>query len=216
MIYQPKTKLISVTPNAEETMAYIARVSNPKNQNNKNISKLLKYCLDHGHVSVFEQAHMTIEVETHMAIAVQILRHRSFCFQQFSQRYSNANEINEELLPLFELRIQDTKNRQNSIDALDDTIKSEFLNRIESHFSNTMQLYTDMLEAGVAKECARFVLPMATSTRMYVTGNIRSWIFYIQERTKEGVQKEHMDVALLCKNIFIENFPIISEGLGWV
>lgn len=213
-IYKPKAKLISITPNAEETICYIARVSNPDNQENKKISGLLKYCLDNGHVSIFEQATMTIEVETHLAIATQILRHRSFCFQQFSARYATANILNPEL-PLFELRMQDSKNRQSSHDTLDEITKEAFLTSINTHFENCMELYNKLLKEGIAKECARFVLPQATITRLYITGNIRSWIFYLQERCKDGVQKEHRDVALQCKKIFINQLPIISEGLGW-
>jgi thymidylate synthase (FAD) len=214
MIFKPSVKLISITPDAEKTMAYIARVSNPDNQNNPNIAKLLKYCLDQGHVSVFEQAHVVMEVETHLAIATQILRHRSFVFQMFSQRYMNADKLNSEI-PLFELRIQDTKNRQNSTDTLDESLKEKFLFKIENHFNDCMKLYNEMLEAGIAKECARFILPQATTTRLYFTGNIRSWIFYLIERNKDGVQKEHRQVAELCKNIFIEQLPIVSEALGW-
>jgi len=160
MIFKPSVKLISITPDAEKTMAYIARVSNPDNQNNPNIAKLLKYCLDQGHVSVFEQAHVVMEVETHLAIATQILRHRSFVFQMFSQRYMNADKLNSEI-PLFELRIQDTKNRQNSTDTLDESLKEKFLFKIENHFNDCMKLYNEMLEAGIAKECARFILPQA-------------------------------------------------------
>jgi thymidylate synthase (FAD) len=213
-IFKPTAKLISITPDAEITMAYVARVSNPDNQNNPNIAKLLKYCLDEGHVSVFEQASLTMEIETHLAIAVQILRHRSFCFQMFSQRYADASLLNE-AIPLFELRMQDTKNRQSSTDTLSDELKEKFLFKIENHFNDTMRLYNEMLDAGIAKECARFVLPQATTTRLYITGNIRSWIFYLQERSKAGVQKEHREVAKLCKNIFIKQLPVVSDSLGW-
>jgi len=213
-IFKPKVSLISITPDAEKVITYIARVSNPDNQNNPNIAKLLKYCLDEGHVSIFEQASITIEVETHLAIATQILRHRSFCFQQFSQRYADVGLLNESI-PLFELRTQDTKNRQNSLDTLDEKIKDQFLFKIENHFVDAMRLYNEMIVSGIAKECARFVLPQATTTRMYITGNIRSWIFYLRERLKDGVQKEHRDVAKLCQNIFIEQLPVVSTSLGW-
>ena len=215
MIFKPTAKLISITPDAEKTMTHVARVSNPDNQDNPTISKLLKYCLDEGHVSIFETCSMTIEIETHLAIAVQILRHRSFCFQMFSQRYANTTKLNE-TIPLFELRVQDTKNRQSSHDTLSEKLKKKYLNRIEKHFKATMKLYIEMISDGIAKECARFVLPEAVTTRLYVTGNIRSWIFYIKEREKMGAQKEHREVAQLCKNIFIEQLPILSNGLGWI
>lgn len=215
MIYQPKVSLVSITPDAEKTMAYIARVSNPANQNNENIARLLRYCLDHAHFSVFEQATMTLEIETHLAIATQILRHRSFTFQMFSQRYADATQL-AQTIPLFELREQDTKNRQNSTNTLAPALVEDFNERIEDLFSRVNSLYQDMLGAGVAKESARFILPNAQITRLYMTGNIRSWIFYIQERTKDGVQKEHQTVANQCRNLFIQQLPIISEGLGWL
>jgi thymidylate synthase (FAD) len=214
MILEPKVKLISITPNAEKTMAMIARVSNPANQANENIAKLLKYCLDQGHVSIFEQASMTLEIETHVAIATQILRHRSFTFQMFSQRYASAATLVDKI-PMFELRGQDTKNRQNSVNNISPALQEDFTERIEHLFSQIESTYQDMLSVGIAKECARFILPQSTATRLYMTGNIRSWIFYILERTKEGVQKEHSDLAKICKEIFINELPIISESLGW-
>lgn len=213
-IFKPNAKLVSITPDAEKTMVYIARVSNPDNQDNPNIAGLLKYCLDEGHVSVFEQSFMCVEVETHLAIAVQILRHRSMFFQQFSQRYSDIGLLNNDL-PLFELRVQDTKNRQNSYDTLNYELKEKYLFKIENHFNDAMKLYNEMLADGIAKECARFVLPEAVKTKLYVSGNIRSFIFYIKERCKRGVQKEHRQVAELIKNIFIDQLPIVSAGLGW-
>ena len=195
-------------------MAYIARVSSPANQKNQSFSKLLKYCLDNGHYSVFEQASMTIEIETHLAIATQILRHRSFVFQQFSQRYSDVGVLSE-TIPQFELRVQDTKNRQSSHSTLDPQIDEEFQARISQMFADIQLLYQDMLNAGIAKESARFVLPNATLTKLYITGNIRSWIFYLTERLKPGVQKEHRQVAELCQTIFIEQLPEISNALEW-
>ena len=189
-IFKPKAKLISITPDAEKHMAFIARVSNPKNQNNPNISNLLKYCLDQGHFSVFEQAHISIELEVQLAIATQILRHRSFTFQMFSQRYCDINKL-DDTIPLFELRVQDTKNRQSSHDTLNDELKEKYLFKIENHFADTMRLYNEMLEDGIAKECARFILPVATTTKLYITGNIRSFIFYIKEREKEGAREHH-------------------------
>lgn len=209
-----KACLVSVTPDAEKTMAYIARVSNPANQDNPSFAKLLKYCIDHQHWSVFEQSTMTLEIETTLDIATQILRHRSFCFQQFSQRYADASLLAEEL-PVPELRKQDTKNRQNSTDDLDPELKRSFERRIKHLFADIMDLYDDMLTAGVAKECARKVLPQNTPTKIYMTGSCRSWIHYIGLREKNGTQKEHMQVAEAAKKVFICQFPNVSEALGW-
>jgi thymidylate synthase (FAD) len=206
-------KLISVTPDAEQTMAFIARVSNPNNQENPNYAKLLAYCIKHNHWSVFEQAHMTLEIETNRGIAAQILRHRSFTFQEFSQRYADTNLITEHI-PVPDLRRQDTKNRQNSTDDLGDYVKLGLQADIANHFAAANNLYKRLLEAGVAKECARFVLPLATPTRIYMTGSCRSWIHYIALREKSGTQKEHMDIAKECKKIFVEQFPTCAEALG--
>jgi thymidylate synthase (FAD) len=208
-------KLISVTPDAEKTMAFIARVSNPANQDNENYAKLLAYCIKHNHWSVFEQSSMTLEIETNRGIAAQILRHRSFTFQEFSQRYADTNLITENI-PVPELRKQDTKNRQNSTDDLGDYVKLKFQTEIAELFKHSNNLYKRMLEAGVAKECARFVLPLATPTRIYMTGSCRSWIHYINLRSANGTQKEHMDIALACKEVFKEQFPSVSEALEWV
>jgi thymidylate synthase (FAD) len=207
-------KLISVTPDAEKTMAYIARVSNPANQDNENYSKLLAYCIKHNHWSVFEQSTMTLEIETNRGIAAQILRHRSFTFQEFSQRYADASLLTEEI-PVPELRKQDTKNRQNSTDDLDPELKKSFERRTKHLFADIMDLYDDMLAAGVAKESARFVLPLAVPTRIYMTGSCRSWIHYINLRSAHGTQKEHMDIAEACKNIFICAFPNVAAALDW-
>ena len=207
-------KLISITPDAEKTMAYIARVSNPDNQDNPQIEKLLAYCLKHGHFSVFEQAHITMEIETTRDIAAQILRHRSFTFQEFSQRYAAVTAVAE--LP--ELRLQDHKNRQNSLEVSDkDTMVmiSEFNMRIMDHFIKGKALYDEMLEAGIAKECARKVLPLNTETKIYMTGNVRQWIHYIQLRSGNGTQKEHMQIALDVKEVFIKELPIVAKALGW-
>ena len=206
--------LISVTPDAEKTIGYIARVSNPKNQENPKVEGLLKYCIKHGHWSVFEQASMTLQIETTRGIAAQVLRHRSFTYQEFSQRYADSSMLAEEI-PMFELRRQDEKNRQNSIDDVDDFTKQEFDIRIKKHFENSMQLYKQLLKQGIAKECARFVLPLATPTRLYMTGSLRSWIHYIDLRSAHGTQKEHMLIAEECREIFKEQFPIISEALEW-
>ena len=208
-------KLISVTPDAEKTMAFIARVSNPANQDNENYSKLLAYCIKHNHWSVFEQSSMTLEIETNRGIAAQILRHRSFTFQEFSQRYADTNLISEKI-PLPELRRQDTKNRQNSTDDLGDYVKLKLLEDIRVHFAAAQNLYKRLLEAEVAKECARFVLPLAVPTRIYMTGSCRSWIHYINLRSAHGTQKEHMDIALACKEVFKEQFPSVSEALEWI
>ena len=206
-------KLISVTPDAEKTMAFIARVSNPANQDNENYAKLLAYCIKHNHWSVFEQSSMTLEIETNRGIAAQILRHRSFTFQEFSQRYADTNLITENI-PIPDLRKQDTKNRQNSTDDLGDYVKLKFQTEIAELFTHSNNLYKRLLEAGVAKECARFVLPLATPTRIYMTGSCRSWITYIALREKSGTQKEHMDIAKACKAVFAKQFPVCYEALG--
>lgn len=205
--------LISVTPEAEKHIAYCARVSNPLNQDNENFAGLLKYCIKHKHWSIFEQAFMTLEISTTRGIAAQVLRHRSFTFQEFSQRYADTKLLTDIELP--ELRRQDTKNRQNSIDDLDPEVVEKIERQMVTLFSSAQSLYNQMLEFGVAKECARFVLPLATPTRMYMTGSIRSWIHYIDLRSANGTQKEHMDIANSCKGIFKEQFPIISEALDW-
>jgi thymidylate synthase (FAD) len=208
-------KLISITPDAEKTMAYIARVSNPANQDNENYAKLLAYCIKHNHWSVFEQSSMTLEIETTRGIAAQVLRHRSFTFQEFSQRYADSSLLSEKI-PVPELRRQDTKNRQNSIDDIGEDIKQRYEALIENHFRDAMALYQTMLDEGIAKECARFILPLATPTRIYMTGSCRSWIHYINLRSAHGTQKEHMDIALECKKVFSEQFPSVSEALEWV
>ena len=208
-----KVQLITLTPDAEKNMAFVARVSNPNNQGNENFSGLLKYCIKHQHWSVFEQAHMTLEIETTRAIAAQILRHRSFTFQEFSQRYAQSNELGEIDLP--ELRRQDNKNRQNSIDDLDEKVVDKLNRQMITLFSSAQALYNQMVEKGVAKECARMVLPLCTPTRIYMTGSVRSWIHYIDLRSAHGTQKEHMDIAESCKDIFKEQFPVVSEALEW-
>lgn len=207
-------KLISVTPDAEKLMAYCARVSNPKNQDNENYAKLLKYCIDHQHWSIFEQGFMTLEINTTRGLAAQILRHRSFTFQEFSQRYADATLLSEEI-PLFEIRRQDLKNRQNSINDISDEIRVKWNVKVREHFAKAKALYDGMISDGVAKECARFVLPLATPTRLYMSGSIRSFIHWIQLRSGHGTQKEHMMIANEAKNIFCEQFPITSEALEW-
>jgi thymidylate synthase (FAD) len=208
-------KLVSVTPDAEKNMAYVARVSNPNNQENPNYAKLLGYCIKHNHWSVFEQSFMTLEIETTRGLAAQILRHRSFTYQEFSQRYADSSLLSE-TIPLPELRRQDTKNRQNSIDDIDSFVQQKFEMKMQKLFIQSMDLYREMLDEGIAKECARFVLPLATPTRLYMSGSCRSWIHYIQLRSANGTQKEHMEIAEACKKIFAEQFPTVAEALEWV
>ena len=208
-------KLVTVTPEAEKTMGYVARVSNPNNQENPKVAGLLKYCINHQHWSVFEQAHMTLEIETTRAIAAQILRHRSFTFQEFSQRYADSSMLSTHV-PMFDLRRQDDKNRQNSIDDVDPFLKQELEIAIHKYFNEGMDIYRHMLDMGIAKECARFVLPLATPTRLYMTGSVRSWIHYIELRSAHGTQKEHIDLVENVRKVFIREFPTVSEALGWV
>ena len=205
--------LISITPDAEQTMAYIARVSNPSNQDNEKYAGLLKYCIKHNHWSVFEQSTMTLEIETTRAIAAQILRHRSFTFQEFSQRYAQTNSLGGITLP--ELRRQDQKNRQNSTDDLDPNVIDTLNKQMQTLFDSSLALYNQMIELDVAKECARMVLPLCTPTRIYMTGSCRSWIHYINLRSAHGTQKEHMDIAEACRKVFTEQFPTVSEALEW-
>jgi thymidylate synthase (FAD) len=195
-------------------MGYVARVSNPNNQENPKVAGLLKYCVNHQHWSVFEQAFMTLEIQTTRGLAAQILRHRSFTFQEFSQRYADSSML-ADIIPLPDLRRQDTKNRQNSIDNIDPFVRQEFQIKMQKHFEEGMKLYQEMLEYGIAKECARFVLPLAVPTKIYMTGSCRSWIHYIQLRSANGTQKEHMDIANECKQVFIQQFPTVSEALEW-
>ena len=206
-------QLLSLTPEAEKTMAYIARVSNPKNQNNEDFSRLLSYCIKNEHWSVFEQSFMTLQIETNRGIAAQILRHRSFTFQEFSQRYADSTQLGD--IPIPELRRQDIKNRQNSISDLPEELKSKYINKIKEHFKKASNLYEEMLDAGIAKECSRFILPLATPTRIYMTGSCRSWIHYIKLRSANGTQEEHKQIALNCRKIFKESFPIVSKALDW-
>ena len=209
-----KVCLVSVTPDAEKTIGYVARVSNPNNQDNPKVEKLLEYCIKHGHWSIFEQAHMTLEISTSRAIGAQILRHRSFTFQEFSQRYADTNLLATNI-PVPDLRRQDSKNRQNSIDDIDEKQVSFLQGRITQYFAEGIDLYNELLREGIAKECARFVLPLATPTKIYMTGSARSWMHYIKLRTANGTQKEHMDVANLCRDHFICNFPTVSKAMGW-
>ena len=208
-------KLISVYPDAEKHMAYCARVSNPNNQENEKYAGLLRYCIKHQHWSIFEQAFMTLEINTTRGLAAQILRHRSFTYQEFSQRYADSSLLGSKI-PLPQLRKQDEKNRQNSTDDLNPMLVQELEIKMQKYFADGMKLYKEMLDAKVAKECARFVLPLATPTRLYMSGSVRSWIHYIELRSGHGTQKEHMDIANACKNIFTEQFPTVAEAMEWV
>ena len=215
------TKLIAITTgagelltkNAQEVLSYTARVSNPGNQLNFDTSaKLLQYCVHHQHWSVFEHAYMTLEVNTNRAIASQLLRHRSFTFQEFSQRYADPLELD---LDIPDIRSQNTKNRQSSLDNFSNQEKSRIQQNIRDYFEDGKNLYKRLIAKGVAKECARFVLPLSTRTRLYVTGSCRSWIHYIQLRTGNGTQLEHQLVAKECREIFIDQFPDVAIALGW-
>jgi thymidylate synthase (FAD) len=209
-----KVTLVQATPNPEETMAYVARVSNPKNQDNPSFEGLLKYCIKHGHWSVFEQAYMTLEIQTSRAIAAQILRHRSFTYQEFSQRYADSTLL-ADTIPMPKLRRQDNKNRQNSIDDVDPFIRQQFEIAMQRYFEEGLDLYRTMLDKGIAKECARMVLPLAVPTRIYMTGSCRSWIHYIALRSANGTQAEHMDIANQAKAIFCEQYPTVGKAMEW-
>jgi thymidylate synthase (FAD) len=205
-----EVSLISITPRAEEVMAYCARVSNPKNQDNPEISGLLNYCAKHGHWSVFEQANMVLEIQTSRAIAPQILRHRSFSFQEFSQRYAKADDF-----LLTKARRQDLKNRQNSVDDFDEATKEWFEKAQQQLWSLSYQKYSEAIEMGIAKECARSLLPLSAATKIYMNGTVRSWIHYIELRTNPATQLEHRTIAEKCREIFIEQLPSVSKALGW-
>lgn len=203
-------KLISITPNAEELIAYCARVSNPCNQDNPDNERLIRYLIRHRHWSPFEMAHAVIEINTTRSVAAQILRHRSFSFQEFSQRYSAVGVLPPAVPPA--LRRQDTKNRQNSIDDLDETAVGHFSIRAKNLFDQSRRLYKDMLDAGVAKECARDVLPLATPTRLYMAGSIRSWIHYCDLRAGNGTQLEHQQIALECVSLLSKAMPSVMNA----
>ena len=210
-------KLQSHTPDPEAFMAYVARVSNPANQSNPDHGRLLGYCIRHGHWSVFEHATMTLEVATTLDIATQILRHRSFCFQQLSRRYAG-----EEQAPVAwampQLRSPHPKDRQASLDTLPLDVVRHWQAKIQTQLDAAHDLYRQLLAAGVAKECARAVLPQATTTTLYMTGNCRSWIHYIALRSQPGTQAEHRAVALKARAIFRTVFPTcgaVLDGLDW-
>jgi len=208
-----QVKLIHSTPDGDTLIAYMARVSNPANQNNtETSSNLIKYLIKHKHWSPLEMDNMCVEISTTRSISAQILRHRSFSFQEFSQRYSQLTDI--PLAP--DLRRQDTHNRQNSIDDLDPYTIQDFQLKAQLLFDQSMLLYTDMLKAGVAKECARDVLPLASSTKMYMNGTLRSWVHYCDLRCSNGTQLEHRIIANQCKKLIIQQFPLVAEACGYV
>ncbi|MGZ3782790.1 MAG: FAD-dependent thymidylate synthase [Pseudobdellovibrionaceae bacterium] len=205
-----KVVLVSITPRAEETIAYCARVSNPNNQNNSSVSRLLEYCIKHGHWSVFEQANMIVEINTSRAISPQILRHRSFSFQEFSQRYSKVSDF----VP-HKARRQDKSNKQNSIDDIEADTQNWFAQSQHEIWKVAYAKYNEALGKGIAKESARALLPLNTSTRLYMNGTIRSWIHYIQLRTGLDTQWEHREIAEQCRSIFVQILPQVSYALGW-
>lgn len=219
MVTTNQTKLIHITPNAEELIAYMARVSNPSNQSNTETSasslarnaKLIKYLIDHQHWSPFEMVNMCVEISTNRAIAAQLLRHRSFSFQEFSQRYATVTSM--ELPELPELRRQDKKNRQNSINDLDPALVNTFEYDIAKHYADCYRLYQRMLDVGIAKECAREVLPLGTPTRMYMNGTIRSWLHYCDLRTGHGTQKEHAVIAGEVQDLLYKHLPNVCEAM---
>ena len=202
-------KLISITPDAENLIAYCARVSS-KNQENPNIEKLLTYCYEHGHWSVFETAYITMEVNTSRAISAQILRHRSFTFQEFSQSYAEVP-----MFETYEARRQDTKNRQKSIDDMDFKDKHWFTCAQDRVQTVCSFLYNEALDKGIAKEQARFLLPLSSKTKLYMTGNVRSWIHYLDQRCKWDTQQEHRDLALEMRKIIKEQLPTIAKAVAW-
>lgn len=214
-----KVKLISLTKpliegidTAEELISYCARVSNPPNQLNTETSpRLLKYCIDHQHWSIYEQAFMTLEIKTSRAIAAQILRHRSFSFQEYSQRYSKATTLEN-----LEWRLQGKTNRQVGDEEYPISQNMDVAVIVHEAQQKCLKAYEKLIESGIAKECARMILPLNTSTTLYMSGSIRSWLHYLQLRTKEDTQKEHRDIALEIKKIFVKEFPVTSCALNWV
>lgn len=212
-------KLISTTEgagdligrSAQDIVAYVARVSNPNNQMSfETGAKLIKYCITHQHWSIFEHAYVTMEIKTSRAIAAQILRHRSFTFQEFSQRYAAAHNVIK-----YPARRQDLKNRQNSVDDMSQHDRDWFDLAQQRVWDLAKTLYDEALEKGIAKEQARFLLPLNTETTIYMSGSLRSWIHYIQLRASNGTQKEHMDIAVAAKGIIGERFPDVAMALGW-
>ena len=210
---QNLVELLSVTPGAEEVISYCARVSNPNNQLNfNNNSKLISYLIKNQHWSPFEMAHMTLQIKTSRGISPQILRHRSFTFQEFSQRYAAVDSGG---VVLYAARRQDVKNRQNSVDDLAEEVKQEWHARQQLNWKQSFEHYTWALDNGIAKECARFVLPLGCSTTLYMSGSIRSWIHYIELRSANGTQEEHKEIAVACKDIFKTQLPSLAAALNW-
>lgn len=204
-----KVKLVWITPNAQEQVMYCARVSNPANQNSSN-TKILDYCIKNSHWSIFEMANMCLEITTSRAISAQILRHRSFSFQEFSQRYAKTQSVE-----MYEPRRQDEKNRQNSIDDLSQEDKIWFENASKDLINKSQEIYEEALSRGIAKECARFLLPMSSTTKLYMNGTLRSWMHYINLRSGNGTQLEHRDIAKQAKLIFKKELPVLANSLGW-
>lgn len=210
MIHQ--AQLVHITPNAEELIAYMARVSNPSNQSNTETSaRLIKYLITHQHWSPFEMVNMCVSVSTNRAIASQLLRHRSFSFQEFSQRYADVTTIGTPTVPA--LRRQDQTNRQNSIDDLSTEKKQQYIRRIHQHFAEAEDLYREMVSAGVAKECAREVLPLAAPTKLYMNGTVRSWLHYCDLRTGHGTQREHAQIAGQVQDLLYQHLPNVCEAM---
>ena len=203
-------KLVSVTPDAEKTIVYCARVSNPAGQSNENYVKLIRYLIKHKHWSPFEMANMVVEINTTRAISAQVLRHRSFAFQEFSQRYSDVGSLGSPSIP--DLRRQDLKNRQNSIDDVPQAQVAAYRRRISELFEDSEHLYKEMVSSGIAKECARGILPMNSRTRLYMNGTIRSWIHYLKIRASVETQLEHREIALQVMDIFEKQLPTICEA----
>ena len=201
-------KLVWVTPDAEKLIGKLARVSNPANEDNPNVEGLIKYLIKHKHWSPFEMASMCVEIQTTRAISPQILRHRSFAFQEFSQRYAEVTEIE---VP--QLRRQDLNNRQNSIDDFPEELSEELQDMITLHNDKSNSLYKKLLAYGVAKECARNVLPLSTKTRMYMSGTIRSWLHYIDLRGSHGTQVEHSQIARQIGEILDTELPTVSRAM---
>jgi len=206
-----KVTLVHSTKDGDELIAYMARVSNPTNQSNKDSSKLIKYLVKHKHWSPFEMVNMCVEINTTRSISSQILRHRSFSFQEFSQRYANVEELKLPSPP--DLRLQDPKNRQNSIDS-EEIDKANWQGSIQLHYAHAYRLYQNLIKDGIAKECAREVLPMGAPTRLYMNGTLRSWIHYVELRTANGTQKEHQDIAFACQHLIETQFPLTYEAFS--
>ena len=217
---EQSVKLIAITEgagelvgkSAQDVTSYVARVSNPNNQMSfETGAKLIKYCITHDHWSIFEHAYVTLEIKTSRAIAAQILRHRSFTFQEFSQRYAQAFDYVE-----YEARRQDSKNRQNSLDDMSEHDKEWFTERQKELWDTSNEIYGEALQRGIAKEQARFLLPLNTATTIYMSGSLRSWIHYIQLRSGNGTQKEHADIAILARGIISQRFLDVAVAMEWI